>query len=197
VSPFSFDIVRAYSALLRMNSFLPFQLCIKTAYTSAHKRAQWFFQEQLGDANADLSEAGKIVLQESNKQIELAQKDLNEKIDVEVVKKAVSHKFCKILLTRGVHYIDKLTTHGLLKDSEAEEIVEELDEHLEHVLTCNELHHEGEIRLHLDEDDDNVCTLLSTTKEKAPEEEVDKDDDRTPGFHDDPIEEEELAIDVS
>jgi hypothetical protein len=185
------------STLVGIHSFLPFRFLSQKAYTSAHKRAQWFFQEQLGDVNADLSEAGKIVLQESNKQIELAQSDLNEKVDVEVVKKVVSHKFCKILLTRGVHYIEKLTTHGLLKDSEAEEIVEELDEHLEHVLTCDKLHHEGEISLHLDDDDGNVCTLLPSTKEKAPEEEVDKDDDPTLGFHDGPIEEEEEAIDVT
>ncbi|KAG7342271.1 cyclic nucleotide-binding protein [Nitzschia inconspicua] len=136
------------------------------AYTSAHKRAQWFFQEQLGDLDSDLSEAGKIVIHESNQQIDIAQKDLNDKLDAEVVKKVVSHKFCKILLTRGVHYIDKLTSGGFLKESEAEEIVKELDDLLENVITCDQMHHEGELDLNLD-DSVHFCSLLPQKIEES------------------------------
>jgi hypothetical protein len=137
------------------------------AFTAAHKRAQWFFQEQLGDFDSDLSEAGKVVLQESNQQIELAQKDLNEKLDVELVRKAISHKFCKILLSKGIHNIEKMTAHGFLKESEAEEIVAELEELLEHVITCDKSKHEGQMDLEdMDFQEHNLaCSLLPTTKE--------------------------------
>lgn len=107
-----------------------------------------------------------------------------------VVKKAVSHKFCKILLTRGVRHIDKLTTHGLLKDSEAEEIVVELDELLEHVLTCDQFHHEGELDFGKD-DQDLACSLLPrNTEETSPGVEVEgvetDDNGQHGGFNLDP-----------
>ena len=78
-------------------------------------------------------------------------------------------QFCKILITKGIQYIEKLTVHGLLKDSEAEEIVEELEELLEHVISCNETHHEGEMDLNID-DEGKECVLLPETKnhEEAP-----------------------------
>ncbi|KAL3921299.1 MAG: hypothetical protein SGILL_002818 [Bacillariaceae sp.] len=148
------------------------------AFTAAHKRAQWFFQEQLGEFDSDLSEAGKVVLQESNSQIEMAQKDLNEKLDLEIVRKAVSHKFCKILLTKGIHEIDRMTSHGLLKASEAEEIVEELEHLLAHVMSCDESVHEGQLELeNLDDDDGLACTLLPRGVEKDGQEEQFPDTD--------------------
>jgi hypothetical protein len=117
------------------------------AFTSAHKRAQFFFQEELGELSSDLSEAGKVVLAESTAMIDLALKALDEKVDKGVVRLAVSHKFCKILLNKGVHYIEKLVQHGLLKDSEAEEFVEELEHLLEAVISCDSKTHEGELDL--------------------------------------------------
>mmetsp|Transcript_28596 Transcript_28596/g.47617 ORF Transcript_28596/g.47617 Transcript_28596/m.47617 type:complete len:182 (+) Transcript_28596:2276-2821(+) len=106
---------------------------------------QFLFQEQLGGLHSDLSEAGKVVMAESQAQVDMALKDLDEKVNKQVVRLAVSHKFCKILLNKGIQYIERLVGHGLLKESEAEEIVEELEHLLEHVISCNESSHEGEM----------------------------------------------------
>jgi hypothetical protein len=117
------------------------------AFVSAHKRAQYHIQEELGDLNSDLSEAGKVVLAESTAQIDLALKDLEEKVDKEVVRLAVSHKFCKVLLNKAVHSVEKLVKHGLLKDAEAEEMVERLEHLLDDVISCDSNVHEGEFGL--------------------------------------------------
>ena len=122
------------------------------AFVSAHKRAQFFFKEQIMvGAAADIVEAGKVVLAESQKEIERATNDLDKTLDRKVVHLAASHKFCKILLNRGVAYVDKLAGFGLLKESEAEEIVEELEELLDHVISCDLEHHEGEMDIVYDE----------------------------------------------
>ena len=116
------------------------------AFVSAHKRAQFFFKEQIMiGAGADIVEAGKVVLAESQKEIERATNDLDKTLDRKVVHLAASHKFCKILLNRGVAYVDKLAGFGLLKESEAEEMVEELEELLDHVISCDLEHHKGEM----------------------------------------------------
>ena len=79
------------------------------------------------------------------------------------------------MITKGIQYIEKLTVHGLLKDSEAEEIVEELEVLLEHVISCNLSHHEGEMDLQVD-DEGKSCSLLPDPKkeETAPEDDAAK-----------------------
>mmetsp|Transcript_8052 Transcript_8052/g.20186 ORF Transcript_8052/g.20186 Transcript_8052/m.20186 type:complete len:1010 (-) Transcript_8052:591-3620(-) len=122
------------------------------AFVSAHKRAQFFFKEQIMvGAGADIVEAAKVVLAESQKEIEKATNDLDNKLDRTVVHLAASHKFCKILLNRGIAYVDKLAGFGLLKESEAEEMVEELEELLDHVISCDLENHEGEMDIVYDE----------------------------------------------
>lgn len=116
------------------------------AFVSAHKRAQFFFKSQIMDGGrADIVEAAKVVMAESQKEIERATNDLDTKLDRKVVQLAASHKFCKILLNRGVKYVEKLASYGLLKESEAEELVEEIEEMLDNVISCDLEHHEGEI----------------------------------------------------
>jgi hypothetical protein len=44
------------------------------------------------------------------------------KFDRKVVQSVVSYKFCTILLTNGVHYIEELVRIGLLKEDEAEHL---------------------------------------------------------------------------
>ncbi len=114
------------------------------AFVLAHERAEVFFQEQFGGVDTDLSEAGKVVLSESRCQVDLANEDLEKKLDVSVVELAVSIKFCKILLNKGVRQIDKLAQYGLLKDAEAEEMVAEVNHLLDEVKLCED--YEGELR---------------------------------------------------
>ncbi|MGK3741269.1 MAG: NhaP-type Na+/H+ or K+/H+ antiporter [Bacillariaceae sp.] len=96
------------------------------AFTTAHERAQEFFQEQLGESDKELSEAGKIVVAESKRQMKEVADDLNRHVVGEFVIRVSTHKCCEILLTKGIKYIESLSNNGLLKDSETEEMVEEM-----------------------------------------------------------------------
>jgi NhaP-type Na+/H+ or K+/H+ antiporter len=96
------------------------------AFGIAHERAQEFFQEQLGECDTDLSEAGRIVVAESKRQMKEVADDLNRHVIEEFVINVSTHKCCEILLNKGIKYIESLSKNGLLKDSETEEMVEEI-----------------------------------------------------------------------
>jgi NhaP-type Na+/H+ or K+/H+ antiporter len=96
------------------------------AFGIAHERAQEFFQEQLGEWDKDLSEAGKVVVAESKRQMKEVADDLNRNVIEEFVIRVSTHKCCEILLNKGIKFIESLSKNGLLKDSETEEMVEEM-----------------------------------------------------------------------
>jgi len=114
------------------------------AVMSAHKSAQDTFISEFQDTDSELTEAGKIVLAESNRQYRLAEEALGE-LSPKLVEVAASHKFCKIILTKGIIYLEKLVDIGLLKESEAEPYVEQMEEYLDHLVSCDETHHPGEV----------------------------------------------------
>mmetsp|Transcript_32553 Transcript_32553/g.48197 ORF Transcript_32553/g.48197 Transcript_32553/m.48197 type:complete len:852 (-) Transcript_32553:201-2756(-) len=113
------------------------------AVMSAHRVAQKRFIDELGNVTGDLSEAGKIIIQESNIQLSLAEKELKN-FDAKTVEVAASHKLCKVLLNFMIKYITDLTKSGMLKESECEHKLEEIEFHLDHVLSCDESKHPGE-----------------------------------------------------
>ena len=113
------------------------------AVMAAHRSSQEYFKAEFQDVDSELSEAGKVVLHESQIQYEMAEAALNE-FDREIVELAVSHKFCKILLTMGISNVGKLVKVGLLKETEAEHFVEEIEEYLEELISCKEVNHPGE-----------------------------------------------------
>ncbi len=113
------------------------------SFMAAHKAAQAAFMMELQDADSELTEAAKVVMEESKKQYDLA--DAAIKVyDEKTRELAISHKFCKILLTMSIHYVDKLVKVGLLKETEAEPLVEEIEEHLDHLISCELTRHPGE-----------------------------------------------------
>jgi hypothetical protein len=114
------------------------------SFMAAHRSARAFFDTELQGADTEMSEAAKLVMEESRTQYDLAKAILNE-YDPKVVEVAISHKFCRILLTAGIFYLEKLAKTGLLKESEAESLVEKIEEHLDLVLTCERADHPGEI----------------------------------------------------
>lgn len=124
------------------------------AFMDAHRWAQEYFQKEFQDAESELSEAGKIVLEESRAQYRNAEECLN-KTPAKELQIAVSHKFCTILLSGGISYVDHLVEIGLLKESEAEHLVEEIERHLDMVMSCEETDHPGEIDLQVDEQGDS------------------------------------------
>jgi hypothetical protein len=117
-------------------------------YMAAHKSAQSYIAHEFENAANELSEAAKIVINESQEQWLLAEAVLH-KYKHEDVQIVTSHKFCTILLNSGQHYVSKLVQHGLLKDDEAEHWVKEIEHHLEHVLGCSEKGHPGELTINL------------------------------------------------
>jgi hypothetical protein len=129
---------------------------------SAHRSAQQYFIQEFQDADSELSEAGKVVIEESQKQFNMAEAVLCQ-LNPQIVQLAVSHKFCKILLNIGISYMEKLVTHGLLKESEGEHFVEELEGYLDHVLSCDELHHPGELTTR----DDDEIKIAGTQVERV------------------------------
>jgi len=114
------------------------------AFMAAHRWAQKFFRQEFENADNELSETGKIVLSESERQFQEAEQALNS-CDPKDVEMVVSHKFCMILLNSGVHYITKLVKRGLLKEEEAEHMVKEIENDLDKVLSCRATDHPGEI----------------------------------------------------
>ena len=96
------------------------------AFSSAHEQAQSFFQDELGSCEDDLSEGGKIVIAESKRQLKEVKNYLLRDVFEEYVIETTTHIFCQILLNKGIKHVDEIVELGLLKDSEAEEIVEEM-----------------------------------------------------------------------
>ena len=115
-------------------------------FMAAHREAQKYVSKEFENAASELSEAARIVINESKEQWRLAEAVLHsyKREDVENV---TSHKFCTILLNSGQHYITKLTKRGLLKDDEAEHWVKEIEHHLEHVYECSASSHPGEMHV--------------------------------------------------
>lgn len=99
---------------------------LQFAFINAHERAQKAFQRQLGDIDHDLSQGGKVVMNESFKQVEKVRKNLDHKEICEIVTEVGTRRFCNILITQSIQNVEKLVMFGLLKESEAEEIIEEL-----------------------------------------------------------------------
>lgn len=115
------------------------------SFMAAHRTAQDSFKLELQDVDSQLNEAAKVVIEESKEQYKLAEAALHS-YDAHTTELAISHKFCKILLTMGIHWIEKLVKTGLLKESEAEPLIEEIEEHLDHVVSCDMDHHPGETK---------------------------------------------------
>jgi hypothetical protein len=90
-------------------------------FMAAHHWAQKVFMKEFESADCELNKARQVVPKESRDQYAKATKVLN-KFDRKVVQSVVSYKFCTILLTNGVHYIEELVRIGLLKEDEAEHL---------------------------------------------------------------------------
>jgi len=107
------------------------------AFMSAHEAAQKLFLLEMQEADKSLGDASKIVIQESATQVKLAQ-DALKQFDPKVIEIVSSLKMCKIITYMAIHHVEKLVGSGLLKESEAEHFLEELEEHLDSIYTSEE-----------------------------------------------------------
>mmetsp|Transcript_11770 Transcript_11770/g.28173 ORF Transcript_11770/g.28173 Transcript_11770/m.28173 type:complete len:519 (-) Transcript_11770:112-1668(-) len=120
------------------------------SFLLAHSHAEDIFQWKFGGLHDDLSKSGQTVIGESRKQVELAKDALNSKLDPSTVRLASSHKFCKIIIKRMIQAIDELNSNGLLKTSEASEMLEDAQNLMFGVVQCHLETHEGEIKFEED-----------------------------------------------
>jgi len=115
------------------------------SFVNAHKWARQVFKEEFSKAGQyDLTVAEKVVMDESDGQVAMADKALLElaEEDVAIVK---SHYVCHILLNKGAYYYKKLKKHGLVTEREAGEKLEEIEDEIYHVLKCRKLVHADEL----------------------------------------------------
>ena len=105
-------------------------LFLEFAFQTAHERTQAFFMAQLGGADQRLSEAAKIVIAESKEEMDKIRTDLTCSDRQGILTEVSTRKFCNALLNQCIVYIEELVTNGLLKESEAEEIISELSSYL-------------------------------------------------------------------
>lgn len=101
-------------------------ISLEFAFTISHTAAQRIFQDEVGGGDSDLSEGGKVVLAESISQVKEVQKDLSCEEREEIVCEISTCEFCNIILTQSIGNVEELVAFGLLKESEAEEIINEL-----------------------------------------------------------------------
>lgn len=135
------------------------------AFLHAHAKAQEIFKREF--VGSKFSAAQKAVIEESMSERRLAEACL-EKYPAKDVEMVVSHKFCNILLNKGARYIENLNRTGLLKDREAEEVLEKIQHALHQLTSCALEDHPGEIPM----TDDNDTSRSDDPLEGIDEEEV-------------------------
>mmetsp|Transcript_26297 Transcript_26297/g.56470 ORF Transcript_26297/g.56470 Transcript_26297/m.56470 type:complete len:997 (-) Transcript_26297:1437-4427(-) len=113
-------------------------------FTQAHQWARKIFKQEFSKGNGCLTAAEKIVMDESDGQVEMAVGTLSkfDEMDVAMVK---SHYVCQILLNRAAYYFKKLKKHGLMTEREAGEILEEIEENIYDLLECRKTEHTDEM----------------------------------------------------
>jgi len=114
------------------------------SFITAHKDAEHVFQETFGHLSDDLSKDAKTIIEESRQQVQLAEDALSSNLDPATVRLASSHKVCKIILQKVIHLVDRWTESGLLKSSEAGDLLDELQGLMLNVVDCTLSEHEGQ-----------------------------------------------------
>jgi len=98
-------------------------------FIAAHKRARNKFKDEFTRIDYSLTSAEKIVMDECDFNIDLAQQEL-DKIDPDEVKLTKSQYAAQILLNKESYYIEELQKHGLMTEKESGGFIEEIEEHL-------------------------------------------------------------------
>ena len=113
-------------------------------FLAAHAQARHILKEELSNTEGQLSEAEKIVLNESEDESRKATEHLDSHPadDVEVV---VSHKFCDILLNKMVQSVEHLSNSRLMKETEAHAFLEAIQDEMFENDACAESEHPGEL----------------------------------------------------
>mmetsp|Transcript_29516 Transcript_29516/g.81122 ORF Transcript_29516/g.81122 Transcript_29516/m.81122 type:complete len:874 (+) Transcript_29516:259-2880(+) len=124
----SLDFVDADTVKARLN----IEKCL--AFIKAHVVAQQMMTKEFA-VDAEFEETVSTVVAESESEVEEAMKFV-QNYPLNEVELIISHKVSKIIINQGVLYVEELVKNGLLKEQEAGEFLEELDENWRHVDHC-------------------------------------------------------------
>ncbi len=93
-----------------------------------------------------MTSAEKQIIEESQSQIKLAEADLNniDQVDVMTVK---GHLLTLILLKKSVQFVEKLSRQNLIPEAAASDLLEKLDGYVENVSLCDKLDPDHDGRL--------------------------------------------------
>jgi len=105
------------------------------AFIYGHRQAQAKLKVYIDSSFGDNAAAENIVMQESQAQIDKAEKFLKsiDKADISFV---LPHLMCLILLFDGSNYVESLLQAGLLNEKEARGMLEDIEEDVRKVTTC-------------------------------------------------------------
>jgi hypothetical protein len=109
------------------------------AFTGAHEWARKTFEREFSKVGeGQLTEVEKIVLSESDNQVELAYDALSkfEAVDVTMV---TSHCACQILLNRAAHHLTKMENYGLMTERELRGFLDEIRQNLSGLFEYHEV----------------------------------------------------------
>eukprot|EP00512_Aurantiochytrium_limacinum_P013562 CAMPEP_0171566434 /NCGR_PEP_ID=MMETSP0961-20121227/563_1 /TAXON_ID=87120 /ORGANISM="Aurantiochytrium limacinum, Strain ATCCMYA-1381" /LENGTH=924 /DNA_ID=CAMNT_0012120165 /DNA_START=307 /DNA_END=3082 /DNA_ORIENTATION=- len=111
------------------------RVIIASAFIDAHRNAQRELRLQFSDIRGRLAIAEDLVLQESQAQVELARKYIEEAPD-NLVRVWISHLVAVILLNVQVRLIRRGKSHGYLQEREVVKLFESVNEALQRVQYC-------------------------------------------------------------
>lgn len=149
--------------VLGVRSNYPLREAGQTVYASqiesfigAHKSAEKIFKDKFAFLNDELSDDGKTVVSESEDQVSQATASLKSKMDHTTVKITASHKFCKILLTKASKFVQDLNSNDMLKDAEAQTLLDEIEGLTFGISYCTLKKHDGEMSFKEDADEEQI-----------------------------------------
>jgi len=119
------------------------QIIFILSFVRAHKEAQASFLGQFGGSGSSLGSNCEVIL-ESDSEISQAMKEL-QAFDADIVQVTVSHFFCISLLNKRARIVESYKSRGLMTEREANEIVEEIEHQITHILHCQRKLHPGEM----------------------------------------------------
>lgn len=113
------------------------------AFNIAHDWAKKTFKREFSECGEGrLTQAEKVVLDESDEQVRLADEALS-KLDSRDVKLVTGRYACQILLNRAASYLTELEEEGFMSGREAGEFLDEIHEHISDLY---ESHEKGRVR---------------------------------------------------
>jgi len=156
--------------LLRTERALEFHAVYDTerclAFLEAHCKARSVIREEFFHNDMELNSAERQILKESRAESEKAAL-LLDSMPRSFVERVVSHRFCVIILNNAGTRLEEWVETGLIKETEAEELLEELQEQLTEAGKCPLGQHPGQLPIVDDDAKEEFGHMVLATEEDA------------------------------